>query len=103
MTLRGKHRLRTFENKALGRTFGPRREEVMGGWRKLHNEELYNLYSSPSNGKVKEDEIGMACSMNREKENTNKLLVGKPERKRPLERPRRRWMDNFKIYLGNIG
>jgi hypothetical protein len=48
LTLREEHRLRVFENRILRRIFGPMRDEVMGGWRKLHNEELHNLYSSPS-------------------------------------------------------
>jgi hypothetical protein len=48
LKLRGKHRLRVFENRVLRRIFGPKRDEVTGGWRKLHNEELHNLYSSPS-------------------------------------------------------
>jgi hypothetical protein len=48
LTLREEHRLRMFENRMLRRIFGPKRDDVMGGWRKLHNEELHNLYSSPS-------------------------------------------------------
>jgi hypothetical protein len=48
LTLREERRLRVFENRVLRRIFGPRRDEVMGGWRKLHNEELRDLYSSPS-------------------------------------------------------
>jgi hypothetical protein len=48
LTLREEHRLRVFENRVLRRIFGPKRDEVTGGWRKLHNEELRNLYSSPS-------------------------------------------------------
>jgi hypothetical protein len=48
LTLREEHRLRVFENKVLRRIFGPKRDEVTGGWRKLHNEELHNVYSSPS-------------------------------------------------------
>jgi hypothetical protein len=48
LTLREEHRLRVFENRMLRRTFGPKRDEVTGGWRKLHNEELYNLYSAPN-------------------------------------------------------
>jgi hypothetical protein len=47
-TLREEHRLRVFENRVFRRIFGPKRDEVTGGWRKLHNEELYGLYSSPS-------------------------------------------------------
>jgi hypothetical protein len=58
-----------FGNRLLRRIFGPKRDEVKGGWRKLHNEELYNLYSSPSyNDQVKENDVGMACSTNGEKE-----------------------------------
>jgi hypothetical protein len=52
LTLREEHRLRVFENRVLGRIFGPKRDEVTGGWRKLHNEELHGLYSSPSIGRV---------------------------------------------------
>jgi hypothetical protein len=48
LTLREEHRLRVFENRLLRRIFGPKRDEVTGGWRKLHNEELHGLYSSPS-------------------------------------------------------
>jgi len=47
LTLREEHRLRVFENRVLRRIFGPKREEVEGGWKRLHNEELYNLYTSP--------------------------------------------------------
>jgi hypothetical protein len=48
LTFREEHRLKVFENRALRRIFGPKRDEIVGGWRKLHNEELHNLYSSPS-------------------------------------------------------
>jgi hypothetical protein len=74
-----------------------RRDEVTGGWRKLYNEELHNLYSSPNIiRKVKEDEMDIACSMYR-------ILVGKSEEKRPLGRPGRRWVDNVKMDLKEIG
>jgi hypothetical protein len=56
-----------FENRVLRRIFGPKRDDVTGVWRKLHNEELHNLYSSPNiifNDQVKEDEMGRACSTN---------------------------------------
>jgi hypothetical protein len=73
--------------------------------RELHNEELHNLYTSPSIIRiirVKEDEMGRASSTNGEKKNTYTILLGKPEGKRPLERPRRKWVDNIKIYLREI-
>jgi len=62
--------LRVFENRVLRRIFRPKREKVTGGWRKLHNE-LYNLYCIPNNirgGRIKEDEIGVACCMHRRDE-----------------------------------
>jgi hypothetical protein len=64
---REKHRLKVFENRVLRRISGPKRDEVTEGWRKLHNDELHNLYTSPStirNDQVKEYEIGRACSTN---------------------------------------
>jgi hypothetical protein len=65
---------------------------MVRSWRKLHSEELRNLYSSPNIiGNIKEDEMGSACSMNREKMNAYRILVGKPEKKRPLGRARRSW------------
>jgi hypothetical protein len=66
LTLREEHRLRVFETRVLRRIFGPKRDEVTGEWRKLHNE-LHNLYSSPNvirNDQAKEDEMGRVCSMN---------------------------------------
>jgi hypothetical protein len=85
----------------LRRIFGPKRDEVTGGWRKLHNEELHNLYSSP--GQDKKGEMGGACSTNGEERNAYRILMGKPEGKRPLGRPRRRWVNNIKMDLKEIG
>jgi hypothetical protein len=80
--------------------FGPKRDGVTGGWRKLHNEEPYNLYSSPSIiGIIKSRRmrwVGHVARMG-EKRNVYRLLVGKPEGKRRLGIPRRRWIDNIKI------
>jgi hypothetical protein len=64
LTLREEHRLRVFENRVLRRIFGPKRDEATGEWRKLHSEELHNLYSSPDiirQVKVKANEVGRAC------------------------------------------
>jgi hypothetical protein len=84
----------------LRRIFGPKRDRVMGGWRKLHNEELHNLYSSPSIIRIiKSKRMRWARHVARmgEKRNVYRLLVGKPEGKRPLGRPRHRWIDNIKM------
>jgi hypothetical protein len=64
LTLREEHRLKVSENGILRRIFGPKREEVAGGWRRLHNEELHNLYDSPNiiRAIIKENEIGVTCS-----------------------------------------
>jgi hypothetical protein len=79
---------------------------VTGGWRKLHNEELRDLYSSPSIIRIMKSRrkrwAGHVARMG-EKRNTYRLLMGKPEGKRPLGRPRRRWVDNIKIDLLEIG
>jgi hypothetical protein len=88
------------------RIFGPKRDGVTGGWRKLHNEELHNLYSSQSIIRIiKSRRMRWAGHVARmgEKRNVYKLLVGKPERKRTLGRPRRRWIDNIKMDLLEIG
>jgi hypothetical protein len=95
-----------FENRALRRIFGPKRDRVTGGWRKLHNEELHNVYSSPSKiGIIKSRRMRWAGHVARmgEKRKVYRLLVGKPEGKRPLGRPRRRWIDSIKKDLLVIG
>jgi hypothetical protein len=88
------------------RIFGPERDEVRGGLRKLRSEELHNLYSSPSIIRViKSRRMGWAGHVPRmrEKRNSYRILVRKPEGKRPLRRPRRRWVDNIKMDLREIG
>jgi hypothetical protein len=95
-----------FENRVLRRISGPKTDGVTGGWRKLHNEELHNLYSSPSIIRIKKSRTmrwaGHVARME-EKRNVYRLLVGKPEGKRPLGRPRRRRIDNIKMELLEIG
>jgi hypothetical protein len=94
-----------FENSVLRRIFGPKRDEVTGEWRKLHNEELRDLYPSPSIISIIKTRrmiwAGHVARM-REKRNAYRLLVGKPEGKRPLGRPRRRWVDNVRMDLGEV-
>jgi hypothetical protein len=92
-----------FEKRVLRKILGPKSDEVTGDWRKLHNEELHNLYSSPSNDQVKEDQMGRACRTNDERRNAYRILVGKPQGRRLLGRPRRRWVDNIKMDLKDIG
>jgi hypothetical protein len=106
MTLREEHRLRMFKNRVLRKIFGRRRDEVTGGWSKLHNEELRDLYSSPSIIRmIKLRKIRWAghVALVGENRNAYRLLVEMPEGKRPLGRQRRRWVDNIKMDLGEIG
>jgi hypothetical protein len=96
LTLREKHRLRVFENRVLRRIFAPKRDEVTGEWRKLHNEELRDLCSSPGIIRImKARRMRWAGHVVRleEKRNVYRLLVEKPEGSRPLGRPRCRWVD----------
>jgi hypothetical protein len=93
-----------FENRVL-RIFGPKRDEVTGGWRKLHNEELHNLYSSPSIIRMIKSRwmrwAGCVARM-RGKRNAYRILVGKPEGERPLGRPRCKCVDNIEMDIREI-
>jgi hypothetical protein len=94
-----------FENRVQRRISGPKRYEVTGEWRKLHNEELCDLYSSPSIIRIiKSRRMSWAGHVVRmgEERNAYRLLVGKPDGKRPLGRPRRRWVDNIRLDLGEV-
>ena len=102
LTLREERRLRVFENRVFRRVFGPKRVEVTGEWRKLHNEEFSDLYSLPNIVRVLiwrrmrwEGHVGRMGE--------GRVLVGKPEGKRPLGRSRRRWEDNIKMDLQEVG
>jgi hypothetical protein len=105
-SLREDNRLRVFGNRVLRRLFGPKRDEVTGEWRKLHNEELHILYSSPNIFRqIKSRRMrwaGHAARMGEER-NVYGVLMGKPEGKRPLEKPRRRWEDGIRMDLREIG
>jgi hypothetical protein len=92
--------------RVLRRIFRPTRDEVTGEWRKLHNGELHNLYSSPHIVRqIKSRRMRWAGHVARmgEGRNVYRVLVGKPELKRPLGRPRRRWENGIKMGLGEIG
>jgi hypothetical protein len=95
-----------FENRVLIRIFGPKKDEVTGEWRKLHNEELPILYSSPDIiRQVKSRRMRWAGHVARigEERKVYKVLVGKPEGRRPLGRPRCRWEDGVRMDLREIG
>ena len=105
LTLREERRLRVFENRVLRRVFEPKMDKVTGEWRKLHNEDLTDLYSLPNNVRVVKSRrmrwAGHVARM-REGRGVHRVLVGKPEGKRPLGRPRRRWEDNIKKDLQEV-
>jgi hypothetical protein len=105
LSLREEHRLRVFENRVLRRTSGRKRDEVTEEWSKLHNGELHNLCSSPDIiRQIKSRRMMWAGHVARmgEGRNVYSVLLGKPEGKRPLGRPRRRWEDGIKMDLREI-
>ena len=95
-----------FENRALRKVFGPNRDEVKGEWRKLHSEELNDLYSLPNIVRVVKSRrmrwAGHVARMGEDR-GVHRLLVGKLERKSLLGRPRRRWEDNIRMDLQEVG
>jgi hypothetical protein len=105
LTLGEGHRLRVFENRVLKKIFGPKREKD-GSWRKLHNDELHDLYSSPNIVRVIKSRrmrwAGYVARMG-EGKCAYKVSVGRPEGKSPLGRPSRRWENNIKMDLREIG
>jgi len=106
LTLQDKRKLRLMENMVLRRIFGPRRDEVKGEWRRLHNEELNDLYCSPNIVRVIKSRrmkwAGHVACMGEER-GVYRVLVGKAEGKRPLGRPRRRCVYNIRMDLQEVG
>jgi hypothetical protein len=95
-----------FKNRVLRRIFGPKRDKATGKWRSPYNEELNDLYSSPNIIRViKSRRIRWAGHVARmgEKQGAYRILVGRPEGRRPLGRPRHRWEDNIKMDLQEVG
>ena len=105
LTLREECSPRVSENRVLRRIYRPKRDEVTREWKKLHNEELNDLYSLLSivAGQVKKNEKGRTCSMYGEMRGVYSVLVGKPEGRIPLGRPRYRWEENIKMDLQGVG
>ena len=105
MTLREERKLRVFENMVLRRIFRPRRDEVTEEWRRLRNEELNDLYSLPNIVRVIKSRrmrsTGHVACMGEERR-VYRVLVGKPEGRRPLGRPRRRWVYNIRMDLQEV-
>jgi len=106
LILREERKLRVFENMVLRRIFEPRRDEVTGEWRRLHNEELNDLYSSPNIVRVIKSRrmrwVEHVARMGEER-GVYRVLVGKPEGRRPLGRRRRTWVDNIRMDLQDVG
>jgi hypothetical protein len=103
--LREENRLKVFENRVLRRIFGPKRVGITGEWRKLHNEELNDLYCSPSIVRViKSRRMRWArhVARMRDRRGVHKVSVGKPEGKRQFGRPSSRWEDNIKVVVQKL-
>jgi hypothetical protein len=106
LTSREENSLRVFENRVLRRIFGPKRDEVTGEWRQLHSKEFHILYSSPNIiRQIKSRGMRWAGHVARmgDERNVYRVLMGKPEGKKPLGRPRRRWEDRIRMDLREIG
>jgi hypothetical protein len=105
LTLREEHRLRVFENRVLTRIFGPKGDEATGEWRRLHNQELYALYSPNIIRMIKSRRMrwsGYVARMG-DRRGACRVLVGRPEGRRPLGRYKRRWEDNIDMDLQEVG
>ena len=106
LILREEHRLKVFENRVLRKIFGPKRDGVTGEWRKLHSEELLNVYYSPHIIRVtKSIRRGWARGVTRmgDRKCLYRFLLGRPEGRKPFGRPKHRWEDNIKMDLRELG
>ena len=97
-------RLRVFENRVLRRIFGPKRDEITGEWRRLHNKELYAVFFSPNIIRViKSRRLRWAWHLACMEERCNRVLMGRPEGRRPLKRRMHIWECNIEIDLQEVG
>jgi hypothetical protein len=106
LTLREDHRQMVFENRVLRRIFGPKRDGVTEEWRRLHNEELNDLYSSPNFIRViKSRRMRWTGHVARKDEGRGayRIFMGRPEGRRRLGRPKSRWEDNIKMDIQEVG
>jgi hypothetical protein len=104
LMLREDHRLMVFENRVLRRIFGPKRDEVTREWRKLHNEDLHNLNSSPDIiSQVKANEVGRECSTHGRGEKSVQGFGGKSRRKDTTWKTKAKWEDGIRMDLREIG
>jgi len=106
LTLREERKLMVFENMVFRRMFGPRRDEITEEWRRMHNEKLNDLYSSPNIVRViksRRMRWGGHVTLMGEVRGMYRVLVGKPDGRRPLGRPRRKWVDNIRTDLQEVG
>ena len=104
--MREEHILKVFENKVLSKILRAKRDAITGQWRNVHNAELHALYSSPNiirNLKSKRLRWAGYVARMEKFRNAYRVLVGKPESKKPLGRPKRRWEDNIKMDLREVG